>query len=260
MDTAHARLKAHLAEYMYKRGANKGAAPADQYRRSYDKHRVYAHNDGTMRVRFWYTDLITAYPDGRIVICTAGYEKSPATGAAMRQSLSRFSTFSCVFQTVHKFSVTQAVVKTTANPEGFVFYEGMEFDAQGNLLTPVKPYRAKRINREETKELRDELAASGFKTVFKLLHAAAKEEDRRPTQSLNTHALPTRTMRDVLINPEEADLWPEIVARYAFVTGFSIQSGVNVKTTSKIDASQTWRDLMKALTAGMYEYVYVKPE
>ena len=66
-------LMMHLQRHMYKRGRNKGDAPANKHRRAMDHFRVVKGNDDTMRVRMWSTDILTAYPNGDVKIDTRGY-------------------------------------------------------------------------------------------------------------------------------------------------------------------------------------------
>ncbi len=69
----------HLSRHMYKRGKNKGDAPANHHQRSMCHFRVIKGNDDTMRVRMWSTDILTAYPNGDVKIDTSGYHRDNTT-------------------------------------------------------------------------------------------------------------------------------------------------------------------------------------
>jgi hypothetical protein len=54
------------------------------------------------------------------------------------------------------------------------YYDGMEFSADGVLLTEAKTFTAKLTDRDETAEFRADVKASGFADVFPVLYAAAE--------------------------------------------------------------------------------------
>ena len=89
MQTMYERLQAHLTKHAYKRGANKGDAPLDSSRRGRSHERVSTRRDH-MAVRFWNTDVIRAYPDGRIVLNCGGWYMSPTTKTCVNDALRWF--------------------------------------------------------------------------------------------------------------------------------------------------------------------------
>lgn len=80
----------------------------------------------------------------------------------------------------------------------------MEFDAEGNLLSPASCFERKCVGKEETKEFREDIAASGFKDVWPVLFATAE-----PTRLFILTPLRKAVTSDVHVN-----VWPEIAAHY----------------------------------------------
>ena len=256
----HTKLQLHLERYMYKRGANKGDAPADSAKRGRSHHRVIKNRDGTMTVRFWNTDIITAYPDGKVEFNVGRWGSNPTTLAAMSDSLQWFHPLPISYFSERKYSKAQLVVAVghAGVRKEYAYYNGMQFDAEGNLLTEVKPFQARRIDRTESKELHDGMKQSGFKAAFKLLHAAAKEEDRQPSGIIHTYTMRSRDIRNILTDADHADAWPEVIARYAFEHVYIYTT--RGYETIKLDASKAWGRLMDAAKGDLYETVEVKAE
>lgn len=197
--TAHTRLKLHLERHMYKRGRNKGEAPADSSRRSKTHFRVIQGNGGQMIVRFHNADILSAYEDGHIVLDTRGWHASPTTRSAMNEAL-------CFFSMGGVYSVRKGGYSQTGIRMGsktYRYYNGMEFAADGTPLTPLKQFTAKRTDREETAEFRREIKESGFVGVFPVLYAASPLPERHWIAS---------TAQKVMTSEYHANDWPELVA------------------------------------------------
>ena len=196
---AHTKLKLHLERYVYKRGRNKGDAPADSSRRGKTHFRVIKGNGGQMIVRMHNADLMTAYEDGRIVLNTRGWHDSPTTRGCMNEAL-------CFFGMGHVSSMryrgySQAILGM--NGKTYRYYDGMEFSADGTLLTPAKPFSAKITDRDETAEFRADVKESGFADVFPILYAAAE-----PTNDHWMGTSPERVMR----SDAHANSWPQLIS------------------------------------------------
>jgi hypothetical protein len=196
---AHTKLSMHLERYVYKRGRNKGDAPADSSRRGKTHFRVIKGNGGQMIVRMHNADLMTAYEDGRIVLNTRGWHDSQTTRACMNEAL-------CFFGMGHVSSMryrgySQAVLGM--NGKTYRYYDGMEFSADGTLLTPAKPFSAKITDREQTAEFRADVKESGFADVFPILYAAAE-----PTNDHWMGTSPEKMMR----SDAHANSWPQLIS------------------------------------------------
>lgn len=202
---AHTKLKLHLDRWVYKRGRNKGDAPADPSRRGKTHFRVLKGNGGQMIVRFHNADLLSAYEDGRIVLQTHGWHASPTTRSAMNDALCFFGMGAV--GSVRKGGYSQTGIRV--NGKTYRYYDGMEFAADGTPLTPLQVFTAKRTDREETAEFRADIKASGFVGVFPVLYATAEV----PTQSwINTMA------KKIMTSDYHANQWPELVALAKYPT------------------------------------------
>lgn len=197
--TAHTKLKLHLERNMYKRGRNKGDAPADKTRRAKTHFRVVQGNGGQMIVRFHNADILSAYEDGHIVLDTNGWHASPTTRSAMNEAL-------CFFGMggvggVRKGGYSQTGVRIGSKT--YRYYDGISFAADGTPLTPLKQFTAKRTDREETAEFRQDLKESGFLDVFPVLYQAA---------TLPEQGWLATSAQKIMTNDCHANDWPELVA------------------------------------------------
>jgi hypothetical protein len=202
---AHTKLKLHLERHVYKRGRNKGEAPADCGLRGKSHFRVIQGNGGQMIVRFHNADIISAYEDGHIKLDTKGWDSAQTTRGAMGQALRGF--FGTGYLTSTRFggySQTGVVI----NGKTYRYYDGMEFSAEGVLLTEAKVFTAKRADREETAEFRKDIKNSGFVGVFPILYEAATV----PAPSWMTR------MKDKMSCEYHANEWPDIVALAKYST------------------------------------------
>lgn len=196
---AHTKLKLHLDRHVYKRGRNKGDAPADSYRRAKTHFRVIQGNGGQMIVRFHNADILSAYEDGHITLDTRGWHASLTTRTAMNEALCFFGMGSVY--SVRKGGYSQTGVRM--NGKTYRYYDGMSFAADGTPLTELKPFTAKRTDREETAEFRADIKASGFVDAFPVLYAVAQAPERA--------WLPI-TERKIMTEEHNANHWPDLVA------------------------------------------------
>lgn len=196
---AHTKLKLHLDRYAYKRGRNKGDAPADSSRRAKTHFRVVQGNGGQMIVRFHNADILSAYEDGHIVLNTNGWHGSPTTRTAMNEALCFFGMGGV--GSVRKGGFSQTGIRV--NGKTYRYYDGMSFAADGTLLSEAKPFTARRIDREETAEFRREIKESGFVDMFPVLFATAE----MPTNWY------IRSVKDAMCSEHLAGQWPTLVAQ-----------------------------------------------
>jgi hypothetical protein len=190
----------HLSRYAYKRGRNTGEAPADASRRGKSHFRVVKGNGGQMIVRMHNADLITAYEDGRIVLNTRGWHTSPTTRGCMNDALSSFfgrGTLSSVRYRGYSQTGIRLINMT------YRYYDGMEFSADGVLLTEAKTFTAKLTDREETAEFRADVKASGFADVFPVLYAAAEPS--------NDHWM-NNPAKKLMTCEHSAHHWPQLIS------------------------------------------------
>ncbi len=227
---AHTKLKLHLERHMYKRGRNKGDAPADASRRAKTHFRVIKGNGGQMIVRMHNADLMTAYEDGRIVLNTRGWHDSHTTRGCMNDAL-RFFGMGYIGSMRYR-NHSQAILRM--NGRTYRYYDGMEFSADGTLLTPPKPFTAKVTDREETAEFRADVKASGFADVFPILYNAAE-----PSES----GWIGDTTKKLMTCEHSAHRWPQLVSLIKY-PGY----GYRTKNRPKYD---NHKDALRALIANV---------
>lgn len=214
MTTAYGNLSLYHSRHEYKRGAYKGDAPADNSRRAKSHFRIIKPSDAfpsdPYLVRFWSTNIILAYPDGRIKINCNGFDNRPTTRKAMNEAL-----HICGFRG-HMFSRRLGALSQTAifiNGKSYRYYGDMEFDAEGTLLTPPQAWEALVTDTEQTKAFRTQTKA--FWDMFPVLFAT-RSKDRLRADEIYTivraHGCYVSTPRaSILDNPEH---WPIIVNHY----------------------------------------------
>jgi hypothetical protein len=156
---------------MYKRGRNKGEAPADSSRRSKSHFRVLAQGN-TMVVRMHGTNILTAFEDGSIKVSTGGWWTS-TTRACLNHALWKFVTRRMYVHIIRKFGLSQPAI-THAGEATRYFYDGIEFDVKGNLTSTPLCFERKRKDKDETAEFRKEIVESGFKDMFPILYQSAE--------------------------------------------------------------------------------------
>ena len=240
--TTYDRLNAHMQTYAYKRGDNKGDAPFDQSRRGRSHHRVVKRAD-FMAIRFHNTDIVRAYPDGRVMIDCRGWVNNNTTREALRDA-TKFMPFSFSVSNRSVMSYSQMVVMRMGKT--FRYYDGITFDGEGNIITPLCPFEARRIDKAESKEFMDGIAASGFKDMYKLLYSTAQQPEGIPNYY-------PRLLNDVLTDPEHASDWPHIVAMYKYGKGWQSSGGWGWEEAGT--AQTCWARIMAACKQNIYNIV-----
>jgi hypothetical protein len=150
----------------------------------------------------------------------------------------------------HRLSIYNKVImgisQTTCN--GYAYYDGITFDALGNLLTPARTFQAKRINKAESKEFMDGIKTSGFKDMFPLLYATAPlEEVKWSAGHMNSPDL---------TDPEHADNWVNVVQKAKVDRRWSGTYPNNVLRWVAIDnAKGAWSRIMKDYKRAMYDTI-----
>ena len=242
----YTHLMMHLTRHMYKRGRNKGSAPANKHRRAMDHFRVVKGNDDTMRVRMWSTDILTAYPNGDVKVDTRGYHTHNTTIIRLNEAFGFFEGVSIGMGKQSVFSYSQPVLRV--NGKRYYFYDGITLNAQGEIITPLQAFEQKRTDRVATKALAVDLQESGFTDAFKLLYAVATPDDMEP----DNYGMFGVRLPDALSDTNRADAWKMVIARNKFERGYSWASGGGYTYEERSNAKACWATIMAACKKNMY--------
>jgi hypothetical protein len=241
----YTKLMMHLERHMYKRGKNKGDAPANHHQRGMCHFRVVKGNDDTMRVRMWSTDIITAYPNGDVKIDTRGYYTHNTTIIRLNEAFGFFEGVGVGMSKRSILSYSQPVLRVGVKL--YHYYDGITLNAQGEVITPLQAFEQKRVDRAATKELTNELQESGFTDAFKLLYAVATPQDNDDRVPMFGVRLP-----DALIDNTQADKWRVIISRNKFERHSWDSTSRGYKYQEKSNAKACWANLMAECKKNMY--------
>ena len=239
--SAHAKLTAHLDKYMYKRGSNIGDAPADKDRRAKANFRVIKRGEN-MAVLLHNTDILTAYPNGDVVLDCRGWAHSSTTKAAMGFALGKFRSGHYAHMGSYKFKGNSQLCLWLPNGRVVRYYDGIRLSQTSEVLTPLQAFKCTRIDRVKSKALADGVKASGFKSMFAMLYATVTLRDR------NGH--PTGSGTKLVTDADNAEYWPTIVAYAKFIGGYYYASVPENDTPAK-----AWARCMGTYKYMMYETV-----
>jgi hypothetical protein len=235
-------IKTHTEKHAYKRGAHKGDAPLDSSKRGRNHTRTRVA-DGVAYVRMHRTDILTAYPDGRIVIDCEGWSDFSTTKMRLAEAF-KFVPFRIGVFGRTVMGLSRLCVAVGYDRKTYLYYDGIEFDGEGKLLSEPKPFLMKRINREEPKELATDLTESGFKAGFPFLYATAT-----PHESI--FKLPVQ-WRDYIRTVDHAHRWSEIIASFKFTAYYDYKTSKRI-TAEAGDKKTCWAAIMSASKSNMYE-------
>ena len=239
----YSKLSMHLSRHMYKRGKNKGQAPANAHRRAMDHYRVVKGNDDTYRIRMHSTDIITAYPNGDVKIDTNGWYTHNTTIIRLNESFGFFEGVGVGMSKRSILSYSQPVLRV--GTKLYYYYDGITLNAQGEVITPLQAFEQKRVDRAATKELAVDLQESGFADAFKLLYAVATPDDiEKDNYGMFGVRLP-----DALTDNARADQWKVIIARSKFVRQYAYPQ---YKYIEKSNAKACWATIMAQCKKNMY--------
>ena len=236
-------LMMHLQRHMYKRGRNKGDAPANKHRRSMDHFRVVKGNDDTYRIRMWSTDILTAYPNGDVKIDTNGYHTHNTTIIRLNEAFGFFDGVSIGMGKRSILSYSQPVLRV--NGKLYSYYDGMTLNEQGEIITPLQAFEQKRVDRAETKAFAEDIKESGFADAFKLLYAVATAEDMEK----DNYGMFGVKLPDALTDNSRADTWKMVIARSKFQREYAYPQYTYVE---KSNANACWATIMAACKKNMY--------
>jgi hypothetical protein len=251
---AFTRLTDHLKAHAYKRGAYVNDAPADRSRRGKTNFRVSPYG-GNMTIVFHNTRIVTAYPDGHLILDCGGWADSSTTKAAMQDALwlcdiRGYLTSKLLFSKRHLCYVGAG--------DTVLYYDGMALDETGKVTSALKPFPQRRRNRAETKEFDEQVKESGFKDMFKLLHNVCESEDGVEWNTSARRGSVGEVVRQAMTEEVHINKWKPLIAAYAWETEArwsTFNGGQVIRTAIKRDASATWSALTKAAKTDMYETV-----
>jgi hypothetical protein len=191
------------------------------------------------------TDIITAYPNGDVKIDTRGYHTHNTTIIRLNESFGFFEGVSIGMGKRSILSYSQPVLRV--NGKVYYFYDGMLLNEQGDILTPLKPFEQKRVDRAETKALTEDLTESGFADAFKLLYAVSTPQDNDDRVPMFGVRLP-----DALIDNTQADKWRVIISRNKFERHSWCSTSRGYTFKEKSNAKACWANLMAECKKNMY--------
>ena len=239
----YSKLSMHLSRHMYKRGKNKGSAPANAHRRAMDHYRVVKGNDDTFRIRMHSTDIITAYPNGDVKIDTNGWYTHNTTIIRLNEAFGFFEGVGVGMSKRSILSYSQPVLRV--GTKLYYYYDGITLNAQGEVITPLQAFEQKRVDRAATKELTNELQESGFTDAFKLLYAVATPDDMEK----DNYGMFGVRLPDALSDNNRADTWKMVIARSKFQREYAYP---RYKYVEKSDAKACWATIMAQCKKNMY--------
>ena len=239
----YTKLSMHLTRHMYKRGKNKGDAPANHNQRGMNHFRVVKGNDDTMRIRMFSTDIITAYPNGDMKIDTRGYHTHNTTIIRLNEAFGFFEGVRVGMGKRSVFSYSQPVLRVGVKL--YYFYDGITLNDQGEVITPLQAFEQKRVDKAATKELANDLAESGFADAFKLLYAVATPDDMEK----DNYGMFGVRLPDALSDNNRADTWKMIIARSKFERRYAYPQ---YEYTEKSNAKACWATIMAACKKNMF--------
>jgi hypothetical protein len=200
--TPYEKLKEHLAEHKYKRGAHTGDAPADSSRRWRNHVRVREDN-GDMVVTMFETNILRVSPDNIITLSLGRWDGS-TTRQNLNDTLRTFVNWSFGVCKLRYKGHSQTVAYAAG--KHYRFYNGMQFNVRGELLSPARSFSRKCVNKENTAEFRKAIENSGFKAIWPILFAVEPE----PRSRLWSRVPITTAVTSASYTEE----WPSIAAGY----------------------------------------------
>lgn len=244
---AYEKLKKHHAKHIYTKGANKGDAPVSQRGKSH--FRVIEYPDA-YAVRMYNTDILMAYPDGRVIIDCEDYASRPTTQSNLNEALRKFVSPGVWMHSMRKFGYSQLVlgrVNTAGMREYYRYYNGITLDSNGTrqpqIVSELRHFNRKQLDKAQVTQFVADMQESGFKDAFKILHSVVTVDDVR--MRIVSHL----ALRDA----NRADEWKWAIAKHAFRRYYNYKT--NQYVNDKLTASETWSQLMRECKRDMYEIV-----
>lgn len=237
---AYQLLKLRLDRHVYKRGQYKGDAPLEKR----TKNHVRIVEGENMYVQMYSTQIMTAFRNGDVEITLGGWEGSSTTKQWLNYALgvAGFRGFWLGNKSV--MSLNQLTIKT---PSGtYLYYDGIRFNAEGQIVSTPKPFEAKRIDKSESKGFTDSLKVSGFKGMYPLLYATC-------TPPENGQSMP-RMWKDYMQDADYAHVWPEIIEYFKYDMRWNHTMGKR-EWVEIDDAQSCWARMMAKAKQDMYQTI-----
>ena len=247
MKTPYETLAEFHATRIYTKGAHKGDAPLDK--RSKSHLRVIKY-DASYAVRFHNTDILTVEPSGSVYIDCEGWANRPTTQAAVNDALSvLFSYRKPSLGSSRIFNHSQLVLYRYIPNKGyekFKYYDGMSLDAHGEIQSELKCFQRKQTNKAQVAAFTANIKESGFKDVFKVMHAGIEVPS-----PLILHAIDD--VATLVSSNEYAEDWPKIISNAALDWTYSYTLGR--RTIEVRSAAATWTNIMRDCKKKMFEII-----
>lgn len=229
--TAYDNLMAYLKPRRIRRGTFEGQAWLDG---SYNRHkRVYEPAPGQVAVRMHRTDILVARQDGTVVLHTDGWYNSPTTRVCMAHALHRAGMPGHL--TTQRYSGHPNPAITIYGKGTWAFYDGMELDSDGNLLSTARPFYKRVADRERRAAERERLKP--FLDMLPILVAAiaGNPGDYYPTRPLSW------------LDVDDAGTWHSVVHYY-------MQENYAMLT----DPRKVRAKILREATRGMFQIVPIE--
>ena len=244
----YTKLSMHLTRHLYKRGRFAGGAPADKDRRGKSHFRVVKRGED-MGVILHNTQIITAYPDGRVRLNADCFENYPTTRKA-------YDTMGFSFYTQSNNGYKNTMVRMWNTPhtmgEAYVYYSGMVFDEMGVLVGEPAIEHKYVADKAERKEFK--ATAKGFLEMLPIL-LATSEQRREATWAKmgyyegKAHYRYVRNTTSRTLELEHVESYPELVDAWRHaLTWYNHFSDATLTT---ITPQQLWAALYRECTKGM---------
>ena len=237
-------LSRRLNDHAYKRGKFKGDAPLEK--RTKRHIRIRQVDDNTMAVRMYETDILTVRKDGTFTVRLDRWWSSATTKTWLNYAF-YITRLGVSIGSKSVMSLSQLVMST---PHGhYVYYDGMEFNADRQLTSPPKKFLAKRINKAEVAEFKKGIQESGFKDMFPMLYGMAEHE-----AEYTSHY--TKNLADFLTDSDNASSWSTFISKRKYDRRWTFNAtgaGHTYGIVEVGDVKSCWDGIMKAAKSGMYD-------
>jgi hypothetical protein len=244
---AYELLSNRLKNHAYKRGAHKGDAPLEKRKKSHV--RIRRMDDNTVAVRMYQTDILVVNRDGTFRVALDSW-----TTSTTKTWLNYAFNISRINMSIYSKSVQSLSQLVMSTPYGYyLYYEGMEFDAESRLTSKPMPFEARRINKDAVAEFKKGIEDSGFKAMFPVLYGTATTEDESGAYSRPWN------IAEMITDADLASDWSILIAKHKYerkwVWDPSKGTGGGYKTLEMGDAKSCWDTIMKAAKRNMYDTI-----
>lgn len=240
--TPYQKALEHIKNLAYTKGMYEGDAPLAERYKSYFRLVKVNPYSRAVAVRMYNTDILTLHESGNVMLNLDGWEDSPTTRANLAEATWKLLPFRLQVSSRSIMSHSQPVVVA---PEGMYRYTNrMLFDSEGTLLSKPAPFQARRIDKDETKEMMRELTESGFLPAFPILYDGTKFDSE-----LRFRVGGRIRAQEILADADYADRWQDFIGQYKFNNAYFAKGEV----VRDMKACRT--ALLTDLKKGMYKII-----